>query len=158
MNDDYIDPSEATHVRVAIDSHGWMIDAANDGGGYTEDHWTCDWVADEPVCYTRERAMAMAPVFAEHLGLGHLPVKVIDPESEKTRSVYCVTLAGPERHDGEAPYSWVLESDSAEAAVAKAAAAMACDIETSDVELVSVVAGVPPTDCGFHWNDLRGAK
>lgn len=78
------------------------------------------------------------------------------PRGRKTRKAYCVTLAGPERHDGEAPYSWVLESESARGAVAKAAAAMARDIETSDVELVSVVAGVPPTDCGFTWNDLRG--
>ena len=79
------------------------------------------------------------------------------PRGRKTRRVYCVTLAGPERHDGEAPYSWVLEGDTARGAVAKAAAAMARDIETSDVELVSVAVGVPPTDCGFTWNDLREA-
>lgn len=155
---DYIDPSEATHVRVAIDNHGWMIDAANDGGSYTEDHWTCDWVDDEPVCYSRERAVEMAPEFARHHGIGHLPIKVIDPEGEKTRRVYCVTLAGPERHDGEAPYSWVVEAESAEAAVAKAAAAMARDIDTSDIEFVSVEVGVPPTECGFTWNDLREVR
>jgi hypothetical protein len=84
--------------------------------------------------------------------------KLQKPRGRKSRKVYCVTLAGPERHDGESPYSWVLEGDSARGAVAKAAAAMACGNETSDVELVSVELGVPPADCGFHWNDLREVR
>ena len=74
MND-YIDPSEATHVRIGLDSHGWMIDAADDTGNYTEEIWTCDWVNDEPVFYTLERARERASAFAKEMGLSHLPVR-----------------------------------------------------------------------------------
>ena len=84
MND-YIDPSEATHVRIGLDIHGWGVDAADDNGNYTEGHWTCDWVGGEPVPYTFERAKEVAPAFAAEFGLQHLPVRVLTPEGEKTQ-------------------------------------------------------------------------
>jgi uncharacterized protein (UPF0212 family) len=68
---------------------------------------------------------------------------------------YSVTLAGPERHDAEAPYSWVVEAETVEAAITTAVAVMASEINSDDIVFVGIEAGVPAADCGYCWNDLR---
>jgi hypothetical protein len=72
---DYIDPSEATRVRVYKEDGGWAIDAASDSGEYTEACWNRDGHPDKAI--TRDRAMQMVPEFAAAVGLpSGLPIYV----------------------------------------------------------------------------------
>lgn len=69
---------------------------------------------------------------------------------------YTVTIAGPERHDGEAPFVWaVTAADRVEAAL-KAANIHATtqNVSPRDLKLVDVIEGVPGPDAG-RWNDYR---
>lgn len=68
---------------------------------------------------------------------------------------YTVTLAGPERHTCEQPWTYVVNAESEYDAIAKAAAFMGRDIGTVDVKFVETIPGVPLESCGYHWNDLR---
>lgn len=74
--DDYIEPHEATRIRVLHEGGGaWEIDAADDAGECTDHHWTHDGAPDKRL--TRERAMELVPEFIAHLGLpAALPVEV----------------------------------------------------------------------------------
>lgn len=71
---DYIDPREATRLRVFEHyDDRWEIDGANDGGDFTECCWNCDGHPDEPL--TRRRALELAEDFATENGLPRgLPV------------------------------------------------------------------------------------
>lgn len=71
---EYIDPREATRLRVFEDGDGrWQIDGANDSGDFTECCWDCDGHPDEPL--TRRRAIELAADFATDNGLPRgLPV------------------------------------------------------------------------------------
>jgi hypothetical protein len=70
---------------------------------------------------------------------------------------FTVTIAGSERHDGEEPYTWVLEADDFESAVEKALAHHKESQEDDDLETVwsQCFAGAPENPCGYYWNDLR---
>lgn len=72
MKDFYIDPKNATHVRVhQQDKDEWVIDAADDEGGYTEvcwDSWYATNASGEREWYrimSEEAARALAPKFIE---------------------------------------------------------------------------------------------
>jgi hypothetical protein len=68
---------------------------------------------------------------------------------------YTVTIAGPERHDFEKPWTYVVNAESEYDAIVKVAAVMGQDLETTDFKFVEIIPGVPPASCGYHWNDLR---
>ncbi|QFY13171.1 hypothetical protein GBF35_47305 [Nonomuraea phyllanthi] len=73
--------------------------------------------------------------------------------------IFTVTVAGPERFDGEAPYTWVVEATDMASATNKALAyhALSEDRPLHDLEIVPLhtFEGPPPENCGYHWNDLR---
>lgn len=68
---------------------------------------------------------------------------------------YTVTLAGHERYDGEKPWTYVVNAEDAVNAVAIAAAYMGKNTGWTDLQVVSVIPGSPPINCGYSWNDLR---
>jgi hypothetical protein len=68
---------------------------------------------------------------------------------------FTVTVAGPERHQLDKPFVWVLHATDALVAAERAMAHHRSAQETDDVVLVSVVPGVPRANCGYAWNDLR---
>lgn len=74
---------------------------------------------------------------------------------------FTVTIAGTERFDGEAPYTWVVKASDVKSATNKALANHAlsqeqrlCDLE---IDPLHTFEGLPPENCGYHWNDLRPA-
>lgn len=72
-------------------------------------------------------------------------------------TTYTVTVAGSERHDGEAPYTYVLDAESKAEAYARA---VAHHIESNDDTDSHVVpeqsfTGAPGENCGYAYNDLR---
>lgn len=71
---------------------------------------------------------------------------------------YTVTIAGHERHDGEQPWTYVVNAESDYDAVAKVAAAMAADTGWTDLKFLEIIPGVPPAASNYHWNDLREKK
>jgi hypothetical protein len=69
---------------------------------------------------------------------------------------FTVTIAGLERYDGEAPYTYVVDAPDALEATRVVFQHMKAELETDDLEVKSCTPGVPPADCWYHWNDLRG--
>ena len=69
---------------------------------------------------------------------------------------YTVTIAGPERHDGQSPYTFVVSAGCEREAVETAMKRMAeaCD-HSRDFVVRGVEVGVPPPDAGYWWNDCR---
>jgi hypothetical protein len=69
---------------------------------------------------------------------------------------FTVTIAGPERHDGESPKTFVVEGYSTEKAWAKALAWYMLDCETVDAHVIAAESfeGIPAAGSGF-WTDLR---
>ncbi|MEU4232017.1 hypothetical protein AB0F17_47660 [Nonomuraea sp. NPDC026600] len=72
---------------------------------------------------------------------------------------FTVTIAGTERFDGEAPYTWVVEATDVTSAMNKALAHHAlsqeqclCDLE---IDPLHTFEGLPPENCEYYWNDLR---
>ena len=73
MARDFIDPSEATKIRVCDDGGcDWWIDAADDSGLYTEFVWT--HYNDKML--TRDEAILRVPEFAAYIGRPDLVDKV----------------------------------------------------------------------------------
>lgn len=70
---------------------------------------------------------------------------------------FTVTIAGPERHDGEEPYTYVVRDHSTEGAWIQALTWHMCENETLDAFVVVSQShvGLPPADPGYHWTDLR---
>ncbi|WP_043617305.1 hypothetical protein [Nonomuraea candida] len=81
---------------------------------------------------------------------------------------YTVTISGTEREDGEAPYTWVVNAKNPHDATNKAlkihlTEATCVDLDDraemiealADLEIEEVYEGLPPADCGYHWNDMR---
>lgn len=64
LDDDYIEPQDATHFRVFKDFDGWAIDAADNKGNYSDRAWT-NWDG-EPL--TKEMAITKVPEFAKEYG------------------------------------------------------------------------------------------
>lgn len=65
---EYIEPHEATRIRVRHEGGGaWAIDAADDAGGYTELNWNRDGHPDAKM--TRQRAIERVDEFAASIGL-----------------------------------------------------------------------------------------
>ncbi|MGW3346468.1 hypothetical protein ACWDA3_24415 [Nonomuraea rubra] len=73
--------------------------------------------------------------------------------------IFTVTVAGTERFDGEEPYTWVVEAPDVASAMNRAVAyhALAQDQRLSDLQIdpLRTFEGLPPANCGYHWNDLR---
>jgi hypothetical protein len=71
---------------------------------------------------------------------------------------FTVTVAGPERHDGEKPYTYVVRDHSTDQAWAQALAWHIRTNETTDAHVVPSLShdGPPPCNAGYYWNDLRG--
>ncbi len=68
--------------------------------------------------------------------------------------VWTITLAGNERHDGEAPWTYVVQADDAETAKEFAIAWHRAVEDCQDALLVDYEAGMPQDPRG--WSDLRG--
>lgn len=74
-------------------------------------------------------------------------------------SDYTVTIAGPERHDGESPFTFVVEAKDEAEAVSKALETMRLYWpDKDDFVLQELWQGVPLETCGYCWNDLREGK
>lgn len=73
---DYIEPHEATRIRVHHEGGGaWAVTAADAAGNRIDSNWNRDGGEDRKM--TRERAMELVPEFTAHLGLpAALPVEV----------------------------------------------------------------------------------
>jgi hypothetical protein len=65
---------------------------------------------------------------------------------------YTVTISGEEREDGEEPCTYVVSASSPAEAAQKA---LIFHGPAFGLALEGIVPGVPPEDCGYHWNDLR---
>lgn len=70
---------------------------------------------------------------------------------------WTVTLSGTEREDGEKPFTFVVMAKWKTQAVNKARTAFHrdCEAEYKDMRVEEVVDGLPPANCGYHWNDCR---
>lgn len=70
---------------------------------------------------------------------------------------YTVTVAGPERHDGEAPFTYVVSEYTRETAWAQALAWHLLHEDCLDAYVVAAEShiGPPPADCDYQWTDLR---
>ncbi|MFF4506677.1 hypothetical protein [Streptomyces sp. NPDC001401] len=79
-----------------------------------------------------------------------------EERSEEPRD-FTVTVAGPERYDGEKPYTYVVRDHTTEGAWIQALTWHMRENETLDVHVGASEshAGLPPADAGYHWNDLR---
>lgn len=71
------------------------------------------------------------------------------------RKAFTVTIAGPERHDGHAPSTFVVHADSPAEAWKKVRRRFVAMLGIRDVVKVAVEAGSPGKLCGYTWNDLR---
>ncbi|MEU4726520.1 hypothetical protein AB0G06_43575 [Nonomuraea dietziae] len=71
---------------------------------------------------------------------------------------YTVTISGREREDGEAPFTWVVNAESPWKAMCKAKDIHAESQEEAfdNMQIEEIFEGLPPEDCGYHWNDERG--
>ncbi|MDB4873201.1 MAG: hypothetical protein JWL97_4205 [Gemmatimonadales bacterium] len=71
---------------------------------------------------------------------------------------FTVTLAGRERHEGEAPFTYCLEAHSREEAIQAAIDHHAAELDEDAAEDLIVIEGEScpgePRD-GYWWNDLR---
>ena len=99
-NREYIDPSEATRIRVHHEGGGdWAIDAADDAGGYTEFNWNRDGHPDARM--SRERAIERVPEFVAEVGLpAGLPVEVDSPASPDFYPIYSVAKTAIDQMGG----------------------------------------------------------
>ncbi|WP_433856696.1 DUF6884 domain-containing protein [Streptomyces kronopolitis] len=81
---------------------------------------------------------------------------VPDDYSQRVRT-FAVTVAGPQRHDGEKPYTYVVSEHSTEKAWAKVLAWFMVEQETVDAHVVAGESfeGEPEAGCGYFWTDLR---
>ncbi|MFC8428576.1 hypothetical protein [Streptomyces sp. NPDC057253] len=110
---------------------------------------------------------AVRKIRARDERLGDRPVsKVFDSrplyghlgsEEPGERRDWTVTIAGSERHDGEAPYTYVVSAESREQAWAVALSTHIRREESVDCYIVPEKSreGAPAEDCAYHWNDLR---
>lgn len=75
---------------------------------------------------------------------------------------FTVTIAGCERFDGEAPYTWVLEAPDVTAAIDAAmlyhSVTQEEDVKDLELDPLGTFEGEPSPDCGYSWNDLRGSE
>lgn len=85
------------------------------------------------------------------------PMYNVPDDYRQTVRAFTVTIAGPERHDGEAPYTLVVDACSTEGAWAKALAWHLLDTERIDAYVIASESfeGVPQRDFRHHWVDLR---
>ncbi|MGW3445644.1 hypothetical protein [Streptomyces sp. NPDC001076] len=79
--------------------------------------------------------------------------------SEQPRP-FTVTIAGVGRHDGESPYTYVVEEHSTETAWARALVWHLSDVQRLDCYVVADESfeGIPAVDSGYAWVDLRPAQ
>lgn len=89
---------------------------------------------------------------ARAYGLG---LRLLSFTMERIMPTFTVTIAGPERHDGEAPYTYVIEAVDLHAAVIMTQNHHQVEQEVTDTLVLEVFEGVPSANCGYVWNDLR---
>ncbi|NGO67869.1 DUF6884 domain-containing protein [Streptomyces boncukensis] len=101
---------------------------------------------------TPEPAAHPVDEVAEHGPLYELPY-----DYKQTARDFTVTVAGPERHDGEKPYTYLVKEYSTALAWAKVLAWFMVEQETPDAHVVASESfeGVPEPGCGYFWTDLR---
>jgi hypothetical protein len=72
---------------------------------------------------------------------------------------FTVTIAGRERFEGEAPYTYVVNAADIYEAIGTVIRLFCADQEhdITDIKLIGTETheGVPADNCGFHWNDMR---
>jgi hypothetical protein len=67
---------------------------------------------------------------------------------------FTVTVAGSERHDGEKPYTYVVNAKDGETAGKQVLEHHKKENSDHDVLLVQVLPGAP-VNAAYYWNDLR---
>jgi hypothetical protein len=70
-------------------------------------------------------------------------------------NTFTITIAGPERHEGHAPYTYVVNAENESSAIKLVTDHVQSELETIDTVLKSCVHGAPEENCGFHWNYLH---
>jgi hypothetical protein len=75
---------------------------------------------------------------------------------QEAPNVWTVTIAGSERHDGEAPYTWVVTAANATIAAAIAERHHRINQEDTDTIVRYVDPGAPNANYPYAYNDLRG--
>jgi hypothetical protein len=70
-------------------------------------------------------------------------------------NTFTITIAGPERHEGHAPYTYVVNAENESSAIKLVTDHVQSELETIDTVLESCVHGAPEENCGFHWNYLH---
>jgi hypothetical protein len=74
---------------------------------------------------------------------------------------FSVTVAGSERHDGEAPFTYCLEANSREEAIQAAIDYHLAELDEDAVNDLIVIEGetyLGEPRGGYWWNDLRGKR
>jgi hypothetical protein len=75
---------------------------------------------------------------------------------QEAPNVWTVTIAGSERYDGEAPYTWVVTAANATIAAAIAECHHRINEEDTDTIVRYVDPGAPNANYPYAYNDLRG--
>lgn len=75
-------------------------------------------------------------------------------QTDQKPTPWTVTIAGSERHDGEAPYTYVVDSTTMDGATKLAIDNHSKGTGDNDIVLISVVAGAPHA-VDYEYNDLR---
>ncbi|MGC0418371.1 DUF6884 domain-containing protein [Embleya sp. AB8] len=90
------------------------------------------------------------------------PPYALPNDWSKRRRTFTVTIAGPERHDGQAPFTVVVEDHSTEKAWAQALAWFLVTQETIDGHVIAEKSyeGLPVVgdERSIVWNDLRSER
>jgi hypothetical protein len=89
----------------------------------------------------------------------HAPLyDVPDDETPFELRDFTVTVAGPERWNGERPFTYVVRAYSTALAWAQALTWHLRTNEALDAYVVAAMShdGPPPSYAGYRWNDLRG--
>ncbi|MFC4117518.1 hypothetical protein [Nonomuraea zeae] len=77
-------------------------------------------------------------------------------------NTFTVTVAGRERFDGEAPYTYVVNGVDIFDAIGRVFRIFCVEQEQdiADIKLIGTESfeGAPAPDCGFGWNDMRKEK
>jgi hypothetical protein len=85
-------------------------------------------------------------------------VRHIQPQATRHLRTFTVTIAGHERHDGEAPFTYCMKARTQQEAIQTAIAHHSAEMDQDEIDDLIVIEsetypGKPRG--GYHWNDLR---